>query len=105
MMTQPSGVFAASWHLSVLHAHSSIRCTCMQSRPSKRIVGQSFLCGKLWVRCERPGMLATSSAVGTMSEACGISCVKALIEIVLLFVSGVIVRPEMAKTFLGCPIP
>ena len=50
-------------------------------------------------------MLDTFSAVGTMSEACGISCVMALIEIVLLFVGGVIVRQEMAKTFLGCPIP
>ena len=52
-----------------------------------------------------PGMLATSSALGTMSEAWVISYIKALIEIGLLFVSGVIVRPEMAKVFLGCLMP
>ena len=105
MMTHPRGVFAASWHLSVLHVSCSCVCTCMQSLPNRRIEGQSFLFGNLWARCERPGILDTSCGVGTNSAIVGISCVKALIGIALSFLRGVMERPVMVRPSCGDPIP
>ena len=105
MMTHPRGVFAASWHLSVLQVSWSCVCTCMQSLPSRRIVGHFFLVGNLWARCERPGILETSCGEGTNSAMVGILCVKALMGMALSFVRGVMDRPVMVRSSTGCPIP
>ena len=47
MITQPSGVLVANWHLSLLHVTWFWVWACMQSLPMRRMVGHSLLVGNL----------------------------------------------------------